>query len=69
MEKDTRYEIIIQALCVYADKLEQKLREPVEPKPGWVPLAVDEASPELVKAIKRHIVTPKRGPGRPRKNK
>lgn len=64
MEKDTRYEIIIQALCVYADKLEQKLREP-----GWVPVAVDEASPELVKAIKRHIVTPKRSPGRPRKNK
>lgn len=66
MEKDTRYEIIIQALCVYAEKLEQKLREP-----GWVPVSADEI-PKVWRdtgAKPRHIVTAKRSPGGPRKTK
>lgn len=71
MEKDTRYEIIIQALCVYAEKLEQSLRDAAEPKTKWSPVAVDEAPPALAEVLKqmRHNVTAKRGPGRPRKNK
>lgn len=72
MEKDTRYEIIIQALCVYAEKLEQSLRDAAKPQTKWLPVAADEVSPELLtKTLRavRHNVTAKRGPGRPRKNK
>ena len=74
MNKDSRYEIIIEALCQYAEGLEQKLIEQNAKQPTkWLPVAIDEAPPGLAQAIKqqlkRHNVTPpKRSPGRPRKH-
>jgi hypothetical protein len=70
MNKDNRYEIIIEALCQYAEGLEQKLIDQNAKQPTkWLPVAIDEMSPNLAQALKRHNVTPpKRSPGRPRKH-
>ena len=70
MNKDNRYEIIIEALCRYVENLEGQVREAnVEKQVKWMPVAIDEVSPEFADALKRHNVTAARGRGRPRKNK
>ena len=72
MNKDSRYEIIIESLCRYAENLEQQLveaRANADKQVKWMPVGMDEAPPEVASALKRHNVTAKRGPGRPRKNK
>jgi hypothetical protein len=72
MNKDNRYEIIIEALCRYAENLEQQLAEArtnADKQVKWMPVAIDEAPPEIASALKRHNVTAARGRGRPRKSK
>jgi hypothetical protein len=67
MNEKTRYEIIIEALCRYADGLETQVRT-ANKATAWQPVTKDE----FAHVLARHNVTSpakpaKRKPGRPRK--